>query len=65
MYGAGAVTVTPTAIATAAPAEAKKARRPHRHRSARPTARPARSQGISMVKASARPATASPTPSCP
>jgi expansin (peptidoglycan-binding protein) len=66
MYGAGAVSVTPTSAATAlAPAVVRKARAHRRHRSARPTARPAGSQGISMIKASARPATASPTPSCP
>jgi expansin (peptidoglycan-binding protein) len=64
MYGAGAVTVTPTAKATAAPAEAKKARRPHRHHHAQPTASPDQSQGISITAASARPAAASPTPSC-
>ena len=65
MYGAGAGTVTPTATATAAaPAVAHKARRSHRHRHARPTASPAQSQRISITAASARPAAASPAPSC-
>jgi expansin (peptidoglycan-binding protein) len=65
MYGAGAVTVTPTAAATtAAPAVTGKARRSHRHRHARPTTSPDQSQAISIIAASARPAAASPTPSC-
>jgi hypothetical protein len=65
MYGAGVVSVTPTAAATtAAPAVAGKARRSHRHQHARPTASPDQSQAISIIAASARPAAASPTPSC-
>jgi hypothetical protein len=63
MYGAGAVAVTPTAT-TAAPAVAPKTRKARRHRHARPTASPDRSRGISITAASARPAAASPTPSC-
>jgi hypothetical protein len=65
LYGAGAGAVTPTATATtAAPAPAHQARRSHRHRRARPTASPDQGQRISITAASARPAAASPAPSC-
>jgi expansin (peptidoglycan-binding protein) len=65
MYGAGAA----APVATAAPAApAKKAARAHRarhrHHSAHATASAAPPGGISVAAASARPAAASPTPSC-
>lgn len=65
MYGAGAA----APVASAAPvAPAKKAARAHRarhrHHSAHATASPAPARGISIAEASARPAAASPTPSC-
>ena len=63
MYSAGPV--TPTAPATtAAPAVKHKVHRSHRHRQARPTLSPDQSLGTSITAASARPAAASPTPSC-
>ena len=69
MYGAGAVTVTPTAAAAApAPAMAHKARaarKARRHHHVRAIARPDRSQGISITRASVRRPVACPTPSCP
>jgi expansin len=66
MYGAGAA----GPVASAAPvASAKKAARAHRathrHHAAHAPASPAPTGGISVAEASARPATASPTPSCP
>jgi expansin (peptidoglycan-binding protein) len=65
MYGAAAA----VPVATAAPAApAKKAARAHRiehrHHVAHATASPASDWGISITKASARPAAASPAPSC-
>jgi expansin len=63
MYGAVAAPVATTA-APAAPAVVHKARRSHRHHRARATPSPAPTRGISVAEASARPAAASPTPSC-
>ncbi len=60
MYGAAAAPVA----ATTSPAVVHKARRPHRRRHARATPRPAPTRVISVAEASARPAAASPTPSC-
>ena len=66
MYGAAAAApVSTTAAPAAAARKAPGARRArHRHHAARATASPDRSWGISITKASARPAPASPTPSC-
>ena len=59
MYGAAAAPVA----TTAAPAAVHKARRSHRHR-ARATPSPAPPRVVSVAGASARPAAASPAPSC-
>jgi expansin len=64
MYGAGVA----APVASAAPVAAKKAARAHqvrhRHHSAHATGSPAPTGGTSVAEASARPAAASPTPSC-
>ena len=66
MYGAAAAVPIATTAGPAAPAKkAARARRArHRHQSARATASPVQTGGISVAGASARPAAASPTPSC-
>jgi expansin (peptidoglycan-binding protein) len=65
MYGAAA---TPAATTAAPATPAKKAaparRARHRHHVAHANASPAQTSGISVAEASARPAAASPTPSC-
>jgi expansin (peptidoglycan-binding protein) len=65
MYGAAAAPVATTAAPAAPAKKAHRARRArHRHHAAHATASPGRSWGISITKASARPAAASPIPSC-
>ena len=64
MYGAAASVATAAAAAAPAKKAARARRARHQHQSAHPTASPARDGGTSITKVAARPAAASPTPSC-
>jgi expansin (peptidoglycan-binding protein) len=65
MYGAAAAPVATTAAPAAPAKKAARARRArHRHQVAHVAASPAQTEAISVAEASARPAPASPTPSC-
>jgi len=64
MYGAAAAVATIAARAAPAKKAARARRARHRHHVAHVTPSPAQTEAISVAEASARPAPASPTPSC-